>query len=254
MGQDQQLKKHCDVFGIAYHKPSQKTAADNSIIDQTAYSIADHSITAYILSPDKPSTIAIACLIHHQYQKQFFISFFVKDKAVSPFCLPAFIGIEQADFLWQDTCFECFFEQGHSKNKPNDSQNNRHHTHLSSNQNRPTSLNQDEHNQNSYIEVNASPKGAYACYTFCDYRTPNTIPPVKARHTQIRFAWANTAWQSLSSRHFVVSLAQKATHINPTAIIINDGVPIFYAPKHKNPPDFHDKAFWLPINHHQNSP
>lgn len=208
------IKAHCIAFGVP-------DSQNNTWVDDRQYAKNDAcQITSHTLVSYQHSHITIACLIHHNNARQFFISFFIQGTDVSPFTLPAFNTVKQADFLWQTTCFECFFGQGQIN---------------------------DKHKNNGYIEINASPTGAYACYTFDGYRSPNTLPPVKANSTQVRLTWSDSIHQSPLARHFSVTLSQKASFINPTAVLMIDDMPTFYAIKHKNPPDFHDSTAWYQL-------
>lgn len=159
--------------------------------------------TAFTLSPHKPSCVDIRCIVSHCSYRKFFISFFVQGKA-----LPKFNAPKPCDFLWQDTCFECFFAH-----------------------------------EAGYIEINASPIGGYACYAFDSYRTPSTIPPIWA--DDVRFYWADILeyLDNYTALHFNVTLPHPCHKIHPTAIIM-DGTPLFYATRHASTPDFHNQALW----------
>ncbi|WP_066802182.1 hypothetical protein [Moraxella oblonga] len=118
----------------------------------------------------------------------------------------------RCDFLWEKTCLECFFDFG----------------------------------QRAYIELNFTPTGAFNLYHFDDYRTPNTLPPRWANGTV--FAITGTPLDTHHVYHVGVKLDNTAhmdiCTISPTAILYQDNTPYFYAIKHANPPDFHDKSFW----------
>lgn len=160
--------------------------------------------TVFGLSPHKPSPINVRCVISHSGYRTFFISFFVQGKALAQFDKPS-----PCDFLWQDTCFECFFAQG-----------------------------------TGYVEINASPIGGYACYVFDGYRSPNTTPPTWANDTS--FYWADTPIQDPNEHtalHFGVTLPTPCHALHPTAIIM-DETPLFYATRHAITPDFHQRAYW----------
>ncbi|TWV81289.1 hypothetical protein [Moraxella sp. VT-16-12] len=120
----------------------------------------------------------------------------------------------QADFLWEKTCFECFFDlKGMDK---------------------------------SYFELNFCPTGKYNLYQFDDYRTPNTLPPKRA--TGMVFLADNTHDDLQASYHLGIKLDNIHTltpnKIHPTAIIYHKDMPYFYATEHSTPPDFHDKRIW----------
>ncbi len=123
--------------------------------------------------------------------------------------------LNKADFLWQDNCLECFVEFD---------------------------------NQQGYHEINLSPKGDYAIYQFDNYRTPDRMPPKHGKGTVciIHHKFDDDShWQY----HWAVTFShqQQFSKIHPTAILYHNDTPIFYAHQHANPPDFHDKAFWLAI-------
>ena len=117
----------------------------------------------------------------------------------------------RSDFLWEQTCFECFFDTG----------------------------------DKAYFELNATPNGHYNLYRFDDYRTPNTQPPTWADGSIEQLDGTLAEYQSY---HFDVKmdaiLAMDIIYINPTAIFYQDGKPHFFAVKHTSPPDFHNKAYW----------
>src|SRR5699024_1157946 len=62
-----------------------------------------------------------------------------------------------ADYLWEQTCLECFLA-GRLINSA-------------------VSINENNNKTNPYLEINASPDGCYALYQFADYRNPATLPP-----------------------------------------------------------------------------
>lgn len=121
-------------------------------------------------------------------------------------------SLMRADFLWEQTCFECFFDFG----------------------------------GDGYFELNFSPKGAYNLYRFDAYRTPPTLPPNWADGNVSTIQ--GVAMDAYDVYHLTVKLnntpAMDIYKVNPTAIIYQDGTPNFYAVRHATPPDFHDKAFW----------
>ncbi|ELA09645.1 hypothetical protein MOMA_04545 [Moraxella macacae 0408225] len=127
--------------------------------------------------------------------------------------------VKPTDFLWQQTCLECFIQI----------------------------------DRQQYFEINASPNGAYALYHFDDYRTPSHLPP---RQTQaLGFFWQNTTKPTAATKSetfaFLLALPTDLLpkKINPTAILYQtirgEEHAVFYALNHANPPDFHNKAFWL---------
>lgn len=130
------------------------------------------------------------------------------------------------DYLWEQNCLECFFELNNSL---------------------------------GYLEVNVAPNGNFSAYRFDEYRTPNTMPPMRddkllvfpthfyglngwhTRHIDIKF-----------NDHFMDLLQAKQsckiTKLHPTVILYKNNEPIYYAIKHASPPDFHNKAYWTKFN------
>ncbi|MDO4426914.1 MAG: hypothetical protein Q4B88_02180 [Moraxella sp.] len=129
---------------------------------------------------------------------------------------------QHADFLWEKDCLECF-------------------------------IGIDEH---AYFEVNASPNGAFALYHFESYRNPAHLPPKATK--ALDFQWKNIGLNQPEDGWFVSEFCFQIglpsgfipTTLNPTVILHPDGEPIFYAHTHANPPDFHDKAFWVDFSIH----
>ena len=76
-----------------------------------------------------------------------------------------------ADYLWEQTCLECFLAGGLINSR------------LINNSVSINDVNEigidgtDANKTNAYIEVNASPDGRYALYEFTSYRNPATLPP-----------------------------------------------------------------------------
>ena len=76
-----------------------------------------------------------------------------------------------ADYLWEQTCLECFLAGGliNSRLKNNS---------VSINDVNEIGIDGvDANKTNAYIEINASPDGRYALYEFTSYRNPATLPP-----------------------------------------------------------------------------
>ncbi len=142
------------------------------------------------------------------------LSFFIEKKpwlTLSPF---ATNNLKRTDFLWQANCLECFVEFDHEQ---------------------------------GYHEINVAPNGNYAIYQFDDYRTPDCMPP---KHGDGTVFVVPTAKNDDNDRFWVRHWAVKFPHtqpiskIHPAAILYHKDTPIFYAHKHANPPDFHNKAYW----------
>ena len=76
-----------------------------------------------------------------------------------------------ADYLWEQTCLECFLAGGLITDR------------LINNSASINDINEigidgvDANKTSAYIEVNASPDGRYALYEFTSYRNPATLPP-----------------------------------------------------------------------------
>lgn len=76
-----------------------------------------------------------------------------------------------ADYLWEQTCLECFLAGGLINSR------------LINNSASINDVNEigidgaDANKTNAYIEINASPDGRYALYEFESYRNPATLPP-----------------------------------------------------------------------------
>lgn len=160
-----------------------------------------------------PSISVVASVHKHALQ----LSYFIANNEYLAFT-PTSNPLVRQDFLWENHCLECFL---HLQNS----------------------------DETGYFEMNFSPKGFFNLYQFSDYRTPSGLPPV----------WADgdlTLIQATSGQfdayHLTLTLANQTTlaikQINPTAIIYQNGEPIFYAAKHANPPDFHNRAFWQDFN------
>ena len=144
------------------------------------------------------------------------------------------------DYLWQETCLECFIAPK---------------------------------NSTAYIEVNASPDGRYALYQFGDYRTPNHLPPTALYNTQDNKA-ASIYWPSsyISSstdtettiqpdsqeynRRFNIPLSELRAidpdfypaYLHPCVILKLAGMHLYFAPVHPSPPDFHNKDYWTALS------
>lgn len=131
------------------------------------------------------------------------------------------------DYLWEQTCLECFITN----------------------------------NAASYVEINASPNGQYAVYQFADYRTPATLPPtpllIKDSQHPAAIQWHDTALASsdilTKQRRFSISLDKlpypilnpdPTALIHPCVIIYFNEIPLYFAPYHTSPADFHQRQHW----------
>lgn len=82
-----------------------------------------------------------------------------------------------ADYLWEQTCLECFLAGGLITDR------------LINNSASINDINEigidgvDANKTSAYIEVNASPDGRYALYEFTSYRNPATLPPTPLLQT-----------------------------------------------------------------------
>lgn len=178
-----------------------------------------------------------------------------------------------ADYLWEQTCLECFL--------------------ASKLINSAVSINENNIQTNPYMEINASPDGRYALYQFADYRNPATLPPApllqEDGQTRASIDWTatpfsvsnaanNATLQSGSikteffndpltagaktyhfERSFYLSLNQLSQvqttneeigieYIHPCVILSFDTkfgkIALYFAPNHAAPPDFHDMQYW----------
>ena len=76
-----------------------------------------------------------------------------------------------ADYLWEQTCLECFLAGGLITDRLINSS-------VSINDVNEIGIDgADANKTNAYIEINASPDGRYALYEFESYRNPATLPP-----------------------------------------------------------------------------
>ena len=150
------------------------------------------------------------------------------------------------DYLWEQSCLECFIGGASS----------------------------------DYVEINANPAGAYALYHFTGYRQPALMPPPPlSNHSHLNgdsrslgdqqrasIDWQTDMLQSLTteasayplaeelSRHFSLELAQlpatllPLSQLHPCVILVIGDLPLYFAPKHAQPPDFHNRAYWTALS------
>ena len=172
-------------------------------------------------------------------------------------------NVKFTDFLWENTCLECFIARTHDASSET----------------------------LSYIELNASPSGRYALYQFESYRYPASQPPPpllqqdnKARacitwhktmdkydrspaalakcHSVNPYNLTNCLFipQHRYQRSFSIPLIQllapisnnhaqnrDITHIHPCVILQFAQTLLYYAPSHASPPDFHQRIYWSPF-------
>lgn len=146
------------------------------------------------------------------------------------------------DFLWEKTCLECFIQPS---------------------------------GQLGYIEINAAPSGEFAVYEFSAYRTPCQLPPkpllLKSKllnnsakiDNRAAITWQNGEDLNQSAatlqRKFGVDLSQipnfdaalphfGLSKLQPCVILSFGNHPLYFAPNHASPPDFHNATFWQAFN------
>lgn len=184
-------------------------------------------------------------------------------------------NVRFTDFLWEQTCLECFISSG-----------------------------SDEHSETtSYIEINASPNGHYALYQFESYRNPALLPPPPLlqpdKKTRAYVDWHHntdgsnneatpkvvpapspfSAYNSSDScdfsriifiprycyqRSFSIPVAlllpldksrtqyeqnKYIKRIHPCVILQFGQTQLYYAPVHASPPDFHHQGYWSRFEH-----
>lgn len=182
-----------------------------------------------------------------------------------------------ADYLWQQTCLECFIAG---------------------------SITTDNSIATDYIEINVSPSGHYALYQFDNYRTPSYLPPPPLLQTnsgeRAYISWIknssdtpypspanikplskthNTNWSRLIfvpcfyyKRSFSIALNQLSPHLftdniyynsidnkkshdkfirsisierlHPCVILWFGSTALYFASNHASPADFHQRRYW----------
>ena len=163
------------------------------------------------------------------------------------------------DYLWEQTCLECFLAGFLISNNCSDNSNKSN----------------DKNKTTAYIEINASPDGQYALYEFDSYRSPAILPPKPLMQadgqTRAAIDWieinddsklqidstvAHTLYQY--QRRFRVPLGLFAPlhdkvesrndtlvkYIHPCVILYFGDTALYFAPKHASPPDFHNRQYW----------
>lgn len=160
-----------------------------------------------------------------------------------PMWQPEHIGF--ADYLWEETCLECFITGDLVKDEEDQTKTT-----------------------GTYVEINANPDGHYALYRFESYRTPATLPPSPFYdadgRTRVSIHWSDEpiARQRLSDdallsyeRRFGIPLRElpnqqytlnstEIGYIHPCVILKFDETALYFAPHHASPPDFHNRHYW----------
>ena len=160
------------------------------------------------------------------------------------------------DYLWEQTCLECFLAGSLISSRSEDSDKSS-----------KTNMTM------SYIEINASPEGPYALYQFDSYRSPTTLPPRPLMYadgqTRAAINWIDGNNPKLLThepyhhqRSFrmpldsLTSLNRKSDYsndalikyIHPCVILSFGATILYFAPKHASPPDFHNRQYWTPFD------
>ncbi|WAI87050.1 hypothetical protein SC65A3_00501 [Psychrobacter sp. SC65A.3] len=166
------------------------------------------------------------------------------------------------DYLWEQTCLECFLTGSLISSRSEDSDKSPK-TNMAM----------------SYIEINASPEGQYALYEFDSYRSPTTLPPRPLIYadgqTRAAIDWIDGNNPKLLidypisthepyhyQRSFrmpldsLTSLNRKSDYsndalikyIHPCVILSFGEITLYFAPKHASPPDFHNRQYWTPFD------
>ncbi|MBE0442115.1 MAG: hypothetical protein ACTJHI_07275 [Psychrobacter sp.] len=159
-----------------------------------------------------------------------------------------------ADYLWEETCLECFIADDLINN------------------------NRIDKNTSPYIEINASPDGRYALYQFESYRKPVILPPTPLmltdNKTRASIDWSGyikpaiTLTQTKTSepssktskpidfeQSFNIPITQVSNnkyamygtpieYIHPCVILWLNKTALYFAVSHPTPPDFHNCHYW----------
>lgn len=135
--------------------------------------------------------------------------------------------VKHSNYLWQATCLECFIGKKDA---------------------------------DTYVEINASPNGAFSVYHFDKYRMPDSMPPRPLKLTDNSHTITNPAkieWVNLHqtddsvlqrtisfSVNHLPSELQQFDLISPCVILYCDNQPLFFTTQHATPADFHNKSYW----------
>lgn len=145
-----------------------------------------------------------------------------------------------ADYLWEETCLECFITGDLVKDEEDQTKTT-----------------------GTYVEINANPDGRYALYRFESYRNPPTLPPASFYHadghTRVAIHWSDESSPTSTllsyERCFGVPLNELPNqqymlnstvigYIHPCVILKFDETALYFAPHHASPPDFHNRHYW----------
>ncbi len=165
-----------------------------------------------------------------------------------------------SDYLWEQTCLECFIATKVIDNKEAIENNSIDNSAIDT----VKALNNNE--ATGYIEINASPSGRYALYQFNRYRNPSTLPPMPllkmGGRTRAHINWADSSakqqifsGQTFYELSFGVPLAQLSNQpscssiiaierLHPCVILWFGVIALYFAPNHASPPDFHKQRYW----------
>lgn len=232
------------------------------IINQISNKLTAKYADGSIIIPSEITKIDVDCLTNFN---ELVVIFHVNHQSLYPkFDNTHSILQRRKDYLWEDTCFECFISHHYQKNAP-------------------------------YIEINISPTGAFNLYYFDGYRNPQQMPPRQLIDgidltTDINFIAIFPeknltqpkilTWQpmtiifekflqdimkrcsvKLQSCQFIMCLnwikiaklfenenLSTKIWLNPCVVTKSAKKPLSYwATNHANPPDFHDKSCWVAL-------
>ena len=117
-----------------------------------------------------------------------------------------------ADYLWEQTCLECFLAGGLITDRLIDNS-------VSINDANEIGIDGVDANKTSaYIEVNASPDGRYALYEFTSYRNPATLPPTPLLQPDGQ----TRAFINWTARHCPLSNSAASNGVTNNGIANND--------------------------------
>ena len=187
------------------------------------------------------------------------------------------------DYLWQESCLECFIAGSALNQDGIDSVNSVNSVNSVDSVDSVDSLDSlDDNSMTAYIEINASPDGRYALYRFESYRNPATLPPspllVANKCKRAKINWIDPANSQIPSvevkpshksstahtlysdkRTFSVPINEIFSqnfalnnfiieHIHPCVILWFGETALYFASSHASPPDFHNRRYWSRFN------